>query len=141
MSVLEIEKQILPMKTDVLVFTKTRRRSLVDCAKQRRCGVAIMMMMMIIIIITIHGQHHPKADIDLLYVPRKQGGRGLMQLEAVHAVEITKFVEYVDRKEEPLMQGVRTHQHNTDSARCLKTEVQKETRKMKDSIAEKTKER
>ena len=40
---------------------------------------------------------------------------------------------------------VRTHQHNTDSvvlqrARCLKTEVQKETRKVKDSIAEKTKE-
>jgi len=39
---------------------------------------------------------------------------------------------------------VRTHQHNTDSAvlqaaRCLKTEVQKETRKIKDSIAEKTK--
>ena len=27
------------------------------------------------------------------------------------------------------------------TARCLKTEVQKETRKMKDSIAEKTKER
>ena len=46
----------------------------------------------------------------------------------------------------PLIQVVRTHQHNTDSAvlqmaRCLKTEVQKETRKMKDSIAEKTKER
>ena len=43
-------------------------------------------------------------------------------------------------------QIVRTHQHNTDSAvlqtaRCLKTEVQRETRKMKDSIAEKTKER
>jgi len=49
-------------------------------------------------------------------------------------------------KEDPLIQVVRTHQHNTDSAvlqaaRCLKTEVQKETRKMKDIIAEKTKER
>ena len=81
-----------------------------------------------------------------LYVPRKQGGRGLMQLEADHAVEITKLVEYVDRKEDPPIQVVRKHQHNTDSAvlqtvRCLKTEVQKETRKMKDSIAEKTKER
>jgi len=69
-----------------------------------------------------------------------------MQLEAAHAVEITKLVEYVDRKEDPLIQVVRTHQHNTDSAvlqtaRCLKTEVQKETRKMKDSIAEKIKER
>ena len=85
-------------------------------------------------LLTIHGQHHPKADVDRLYVPRKQGGMGLMQLEAAHALEITKLVEYVDRKEDPLLQGVRTHQHNTDSAvlqiaRCLKTEVQKETRK------------
>ena len=56
------------------------------------------------------------------------------------------MAEYVDRKEDPLIRVVRTHQHNTDSAvlqtaRCLKTEVQKETRKMKDSKAEKTKER
>jgi len=97
-------------------------------------------------LLTIHGQHHPKADVDHLYVPRKQGRRALMRLEAAHEVEITKLVEYVDRKEDPLIQVVRTHQHNTDSAvlqtaRCLKTEVQKETRKMKDSIAEKTKER
>ena len=38
------------------------------------------------------------------------------------------------------------HTNNTDSAvlqtaRCLKTEVQRETRKMKDSLAEKTKEK
>jgi len=69
-----------------------------------------------------------------------------MQLEAAHAVEITKLVEYVVRKEDPLIQVVRTHQHNTDSAvlqaaKCLKTEVQKERRKIKESIAEKTKER
>jgi hypothetical protein len=55
-------------------------------------------------------------------------------------------VEYVDRKEVLLIQVVRTHQHNTDSAvlqtaRYLKTEVQRETRKIKDSIAEKTKEK
>ena len=54
-----------------------------------------------------------------------------MQLEAAHAVEITKLVEYVDRQEDPLIQVVRTHQHNTDSAvlqtaRYLKTEVQRE---------------
>ena len=69
-----------------------------------------------------------------------------MQLEAAHAVEITKLVKYVDRKEDPLIEVVRTHEHNTDSAvlqtsRCLKTEVRTETRKMKDSTAEKTKER
>ena len=69
-----------------------------------------------------------------------------MQLEASHAVEITKLVEYVERKEDSLLQVVRTHQNNTDSAvlqtaRRLKTEVERETRKLKDSTAEKTKER
>ena len=39
-----------------------------------------------------------------------------MQLEAAHEVEITKLAEYVDRKEDPLIQVVRTHQQNTDSA-------------------------
>jgi hypothetical protein len=62
-----------------------------------------------------------------------------MQLEAAHAIEMTKLVEYVDRKEDPLIQVVRTHQHNTDSAvvqtaRYLRTEVQRKKRKMKDSI-------
>jgi hypothetical protein len=95
-------------------------------------------------LLTIHEQHHPKADVDRLYVPRKQGGRGLMQLEATHAVEITKLAKYVDKKEDPLILVVRTHQHNTDSAvlqttRYLKTEVQRETRKIKDSLAEKQK--
>ena len=59
--------------------------------------------------LNIHGHHHPKADVDRLYVPRKQGDRGLMQLEAAHIVEITKLMEYVDRKEDPLIQVVRTH--------------------------------
>jgi len=97
-------------------------------------------------LLTILGQHHPKADVDHLYVPRKQGGRGLMLLEAAHAVETTKLAEYVDRKEDPPIQVVRTHQHNTNSvllqrARCLRTEVRKEMRKVKHSIEEKTKER
>ena len=69
-----------------------------------------------------------------MYVSRKQGGRGLTQLEAAHAVDITKLVEYVERKEDQLIQVVRTHQNNTNSAvlqtaRYLKTEVQRERRK------------
>jgi hypothetical protein len=43
-----------------------------------------------------NNNNNNKAGVDRLYVPRKQGGRGLMQLEAAHAVEITKLVEYVD---------------------------------------------
>jgi hypothetical protein len=54
------------------------------------------------------------------------------------------MVDYVDRKEDPLTQVVRTHQRNTDlaglqTARRLKIQVQRETREIKDSIAEKTK--
>jgi hypothetical protein len=54
-----------------------------------------------------------------------------MQLEAAHAGEITKMLEYVDRKEDPLIQFVRTHQHNADSAvlrtaRYFQTEIQRE---------------
>ena len=59
-------------------------------------------------LLTIHGQHHTKADVDRLYVPGKLGSRVLMQLEAAHAVEITKLVEYVDRKEDPLVHVVGT---------------------------------
>ena len=47
-------------------------------------------------LLTIHGQHHPQADTDRLYVPRKRGGRGLIQLEEAHTVEITKLMEYAD---------------------------------------------
>jgi hypothetical protein len=65
-----------------------------------------------------------------LYVPRKQEGRGLMQLEAAHAVYITKLVEYVNMKEGPLIQVVITHQHTINSAvlqtaRRLKTDVER----------------
>jgi hypothetical protein len=31
--------------------------------------------------LTIHGQHHLRADIDRLYVPTKEGGRGLIQVK------------------------------------------------------------
>jgi hypothetical protein len=48
-------------------------------------------------------EQHPKADTDRLYVPRKQEGRGMMQFEEVSAVEITKLVENVDSKEDPLI--------------------------------------
>jgi len=61
-----------------------------------------------------------------------------MQLEA-YAVEITKLVEYVHNTEDPLIQTVRTHQHNTNlavlqTARCLNTELQR-NKQIKNSIA------
>ena len=33
---------------------------------------------------TMHKMHHPKADEDRMYLPRKEGGRGLIQLECTY---------------------------------------------------------
>ena len=38
--------------------------------------------------LTLYKIHHPKADIDMLYVKRKEGGRGLVQIEATYKSEI-----------------------------------------------------
>ena len=32
-------------------------------------------------LLTIFKMHHPKSDVDRLYLPRTEGGRGLIQLE------------------------------------------------------------
>jgi hypothetical protein len=66
---------------------------------------------------TIHRQNHPRADTDRLYVPRKDGGRGLMQIEGAYTAEIIKLEECVEHTEDPLMQ-IMTHQHNTNSTLC-----------------------
>jgi hypothetical protein len=84
----------------------------------------------------IYGQHHLRADIDRLYVPRKEGGRGLMQVEGAYTAETVNLVEYVESKEDPLIQIVRTHQHNTNSALLqtankFKQSFQSETKQIK----------
>jgi hypothetical protein len=89
----------------------------------------------------IHGQHHPRADINHLYVPRKEGGRGLIQVEGAYIAETLNLVEYVESKEDPLIQIVRTHQHNTNSALLqtankFKKSFQSETKQIKNIITQ-----
>jgi hypothetical protein len=71
---------------------------------------------------------------------------GVMQLEVAWVVEITKLVDCVGNKEDPMIQIVRMHQNSINSeilqtARCFRTELQRGTRQIQDSIAEKTEER
>jgi hypothetical protein len=65
-------------------------------------------------VVTIHGQHHPRADTDHLYVPRKEGRRGLMQIDGIYKAEVMKLRECVESKEDLLIDVVRTHQHHTN---------------------------
>ena len=59
--------------------------------------------------VTVHAQRHPMVGIDRSYVLRKQGGRSQMHLEEAYLAEVTKLVEYVDSKEDPLMQIITKH--------------------------------
>ena len=50
---------------------------------------------------TICGSLHPKSDVDRLYIPRKEGGRGFISIElAIRGLEV-----YVHGSEEGLIQA------------------------------------
>lgn len=65
-------------------------------------------------LMTIHGMLHPKADVDRLYVTRKNGGRGLRQLEAAHTVAIYRTAHYIEHKaaQDHIINTVKTHEDN-----------------------------
>jgi hypothetical protein len=48
--------------------------------------------------------------------PENMGGRGLMQVEGTYTGDTIKLMEYAESKEDPMIQIVRMHQHNTNSA-------------------------
>ena len=60
----------------------------------------------------MYKMHHPKADIDRLYVKRKEGGRVLVQIEAAYEVEIINIAEYLNTnyKEDQFVSIVKSHE-------------------------------
>ena len=58
----------------------------------------------------------PKGRCRTLVCSQKTGRKGLDAVRSSQCSRNYKLVEYVDGKKDPLIQVVRTHQHNTDSA-------------------------
>ena len=56
---------------------------------------------------TIHGALHPKSDVGRLYIPRKEGGRGLISIEDCAELAIRGLEVYVHGSEERLIQVAR----------------------------------
>jgi len=56
--------------------------------------------------------HHPKVDIDRIYMKRKEGGRGLLQIEATYKGEIINIAEYLNTKftEDQFVNIVKNHE-------------------------------
>ena len=53
---------------------------------------------------TIYGALHPKSDVDRLYIPRKEGGRGLITIEDCVGLPIKGLKVHVHESEERLIQ-------------------------------------
>jgi hypothetical protein len=63
-----------------------------------------------------------------------------MQIEGAYITEVNKLTEYVEHTEDPLMQIVRTHQHNIGStlfhtATNLQKSLQSDRKQIKTTIA------
>ena len=56
---------------------------------------------------TIYGALHPQSDVDRLYIPRKERGRGLISLGDCVELPIRGLKVYVHRSEERLIQAAR----------------------------------
>jgi len=62
--------------------------------------------------LTMYKMHHPKVDIDRLYVKRNEGGRGLVQIEAAYKAEIINIAEYLNTnyKENEFVNIAKSHE-------------------------------
>ena len=58
--------------------------------------------------------HHPKVNIDSVYLKRKEEGRGLLQIEVTHEAKIINFAEYLKTKyaEDQFVNIVKSHESN-----------------------------
>ena len=77
--------------------------------------------------LTIYGAHHPKADVDRMYLRRAEGGRGLIGVVDCVRIEIDSLEKYLQNSTEELLMAVNRNDTSVVS-RCGKgkEEVQKE---------------
>ena len=57
-------------------------------------------------LVTMYGSHHPKADVDRLYLKRCEGGRGLLGLEDCVQVEVHSLEKYLSTLKEKILKEV-----------------------------------
>jgi len=84
--------------------------------------------------LTMNRMHHPRADVDRLYVKRKEGGRGLIQIENAYITSTIGLDMYLQNNHDPLLRLVYQH----DKGKNIYS-IHKESNKFKtqcDRIAE-----
>ena len=76
-------------------------------------------------LMTLHKAFHPIDDVDRLYVPRKEGGRGLVSIEDSVDASIQRLEDYIEKHERGLFTAIRNDTHNTKDERMTTTRKQK----------------
>ena len=81
---------------------------------------------------TIYGGLHPKSDVDRLYVPRKDGRRGLIAIGDCVELAVRDLGVYVHGKEERLLQAARGDRlDGLEATSVLKCEEREETARLR----------
>ena len=73
----------------------------------------------------MHKALHPRDDVDRLYVPRKEGGRGLASIEDSDDASIQRLEDYREKHEQGLITAIRNDTDNTIDDRMTTTRKQK----------------
>ena len=76
-------------------------------------------------LMTMHKALHPRDDVDRLYVPRKEGGRGLASIEDSVDASIQRLEDYIEKHERGLISAIRNDTDNTIDDRMTTTRKQK----------------
>ena len=74
---------------------------------------------------TMHKTLHPRDDVDILYVSRKEGGRGLANIEDSVDESIQRLEDFIEKHEGGLITVIRNNTDNTIDNRMTKTRKQK----------------
>ena len=77
---------------------------------------------------TIYGALHPKSDVDRLYIPRKEGGRGLISIKDCVELAIRGLEVYVHGCKERLIQTARGDKIDGEEAEIVLKKSKKEKR-------------
>ena len=76
-------------------------------------------------LMTMHKALHPRDDVDRLYEPRKEGGRGFASIEDSVDTSIQRLEDYIEKHDVGLITAIRNNTDNTIDNRMTTTRKQK----------------
>nr|XP_037866951.1 uncharacterized protein LOC119628520 [Bombyx mori] len=65
-------------------------------------------------ILTLNKAQQQKADIERLYLPIEEGGRGLINIEMLHKTQIIKFRQYLNNEQDQIIKAIVKHDKHRD---------------------------